>query len=165
MIKWTSLAKNKEIFYRIGCCIFFSKACPFYQVYLKRSSFSIKFLFVGSQHDVLRKMLYHLQFWKIWNKWIPQFSTKKKFWYQIGCSYPRCQFHQHFTLNFFVYESVLQSFSIVTVWICNFWRKNIGKLHFGFVTFWEKDISTKAACKNVDEIDYRWGDLAQRWRW
>jgi hypothetical protein len=57
--------------------------------------------------------------------------------------------------TFFVYESVLQSFSIVTIWICNFWRKNICKLHFGFVTFWEKDISAKAACKNVDEIDYR----------
>ncbi len=38
----------------------------------------------------------------------------------------RCQFHQRFTRNFF-HESVLRSFSLVTVWLCTFLQKNISK--------------------------------------
>jgi len=36
----------------------------------------------------------------------------------------RCQFHQRFTWNFF-HESVLCSFSLVTVWLCTFFCKRI----------------------------------------
>ncbi len=33
--------------------------------------------------------------------------------------------HQHF-MNSFLYESVFQNFSLPTIWLCNFWAKNIG---------------------------------------
>jgi hypothetical protein len=34
----------------------------------------------------------------------------------------RCQFHKHFTQSF-LYESALRSFSLITVWLCNFLAK------------------------------------------
>jgi len=42
--------------------------------------------------------------------------------------------------NFFWYKSVLHSFSLITVWLCN---------------FFEKDYVSKSCSENVDEIDYR----------
>jgi len=38
----------------------------------------------------------------------------------------RCQFHQHFTRTF-LYESAFRSFSLITVWLCYSWQKNMGK--------------------------------------
>ncbi len=36
----------------------------------------------------------------------------------------RCKFHQHFT-SAFLYESSLRSFSLITVWFCNFFGARI----------------------------------------
>jgi hypothetical protein len=46
-------------------------------------------------------------------------------WYVKATVITRCQFHQHFTCAFFV-QKCLRSFSLVTVWLCNFWSKEIG---------------------------------------
>jgi len=49
----------------------------------------------------------------------------------------RCQFHQHFTLNFFVQKCFAQDFF---------------HFLFGFVIFWHKNISTKAARKMLMKL-------------
>ncbi len=42
-----------------------------------------------------------------------------------GSSKTKCQFHQHFTSRYFLYKSVLRSFSLLKVWFCNFFGKRI----------------------------------------
>jgi len=61
----------------------------------------------------------------------------------------RCQFHQHFKATF-LYKSVFCSFSLVTVWHCNFLAKGYRRY---------------SCSKTVGEIDYRtphettWGPI------
>ena len=66
--------------------------------------------------------------------------------------YSKSWFHQHEPLS---NESGLRSFSLITVWLCDFLSKK----------YWFKNWS-----KNVDEIDYRslqferdWCDAVQSW--
>jgi len=48
----------------------------------------------------------------------------------------RCQFQQH-SMHDLLCKSVLRSFSLITVWLCNFWHNNIG---------------TKAACEMLMKL-------------
>jgi len=66
------------------------------------------------------------------------------------------QFHQHFTLAFFVRKCFAQ-LSLVTFQLCNFWRKNIGA-KISVQKYRRKNIGAKISVQNlraitVDEID------------
>jgi hypothetical protein len=52
-------------------------------------------------------------------------ARENKLGKNVGEIDQRCQYHQHFYQVPF-YETILHSFSLVTVWLCNFWCKNIG---------------------------------------
>jgi len=55
----------------------------------------------------------------------------------------RCQFHQHFTLAFFIH-----------VWKC---FKQLFSFQFGFVFFWPKNIGAKAGVKMLMKLTTDWG--------
>jgi len=59
-------------------------------------------------------------------------NAKKHSWRWLSCTHTpstvtttaRCQFHQHFMSNFF-HSSVFWSFSLLTIWLCNFFVERI----------------------------------------
>jgi len=102
----------------------FSSLCSYYNVVQRFPTF-----FWSRAPSRKRKLTYLLESWEGILRHFPCVNLKlMKIRRALSplkfLTYPRSQFHQYFTRPF-LYESILRSFSLVTVWLCHFFGAKV----------------------------------------